>query len=192
MKLVYICSPYRGDKEKNTERVRQYCRMADIYSCLPIAPHLFFTTYLNDDSFMDRTSGMLMGLELLKYCSEVWIFCNELSEGMIQEIKKARELNIPLKFYNTEMEEINHDNYLIHTEIGPAYRKLIADTFGDFYAFDGCSCSTCRYRTEGSSTEGDGKEEGIKVRDVIDTGSTEGDGKPERRNFLRIRFGRRV
>ena len=186
MKLVYICSPYRGDKEKNTERAKRYCRMADIYSELPIAPHLFFTTYLNDDSFMDRTSGMLMGLELLKYCSEVWIFCNELSEGMIKEIKKARKLNIPLKFYNTEREEINHDNYLIHTEIGPAYRKLIADTFGDLFALDGCSCSTCRYRNAGSSTEDSGKEEGIKVSDVIDTGSAE----PVHRGFFGIRIRR--
>ena len=186
MKLVYICSPYRGDKEKNTERAKRYCRMADIYNMLPIAPHLYFTTFLNDDSFMDRTNGMLMGLELLKYCKEVWIFCNELSEGMIREIKEARELNIPLKFYNTEMEEINHDNYLIHPEIGPAYRKLIADTFGDLYALDGRSCSTCRYRTAGS-TEEPGKEEGIKVADITDSVGTE-DGKPERRGiFGRIR-----
>ena len=34
MKMVYICSPYRADKEKNTERVKQYCRMADVYGCL--------------------------------------------------------------------------------------------------------------------------------------------------------------
>ena len=121
--------------EKNTERVKKYCRMADIYGCLPIAPHLYFTTFLNDDSTVDRYDGMYMGLELLKYCKEVWIYCNELSEGMIKEIKRAKELNIPLKFYNTEMEEINHDNYLIHTEIGPAYRKLIADTFGDTFHF---------------------------------------------------------
>lgn len=186
MKLVYICSPYRGDKEKNTERAKRYCRMADIYSTLPIAPHLYFTTYLNDDSIMDRTSGMLMGLELLKYCSEVWIFCNELSEGMIREIKEARKLNIPLKFYNTEMEEINHDNYLIHTEIGPAYRKLIADSFGDLFTLDGCSCSTCGYRNAGSSTEEPGKEEGIKVRDVLDTE----DRKPERRGIFGIRIRR--
>ena len=149
MKMVYICSPYRADKEKNTELVKQYCRMADVYGCLPIAPHLYFTTFLNDDSIMDRSDGMYMGLQLLTYCEEVWIFCNELSEGMIKEIKRAQELSISLKFYNTEREEINHDNYLIHREIGPAYRKLIADTFGDLYAFDGCGrgdCSTCKYR----------------------------------------------
>jgi hypothetical protein len=184
MKMVYICSPYRADKEKNTERVRHYCRMADITGCLPIAPHLYFTTFLNDDSIMDRSDGMYMGLQLLTYCEEVWIFCNELSEGMIKEIKKAKELNIPLKFYNTEMEEINHDNYLIHTEIGPAYRKLIADSFGDLFTLDGCSCSTCRYRTAGSSTEEPGKEEGIKVSDIIDTGTE--DRQPERRGIFRL------
>ena len=189
MKMVFISSPYRGDKEKNTERVRQYCRMADVYGCLPIAPHLYFTTFLNDDSTMDRYEGMYMGLQLLTYCKEVWIFCNELSEGMIKEIKEARKLNIPLKFYNTEREEINHDNYLIHTEIGPAYRKLIADTFGDLYALDGRSCSTCRYRPEGSG-EGSGKEEDSKAADG--TGSTDSTGgedrKPERGGlFGRIR-----
>ena len=127
---------------------------------------------------------MYMGLQLLTYCKEVWIYCDELSEGMIKEIKKAKELNIPLKFYNTEMEEINHDNYLIHTEIGPAYRKLIADSFGDLFTLDGCSCSTCRYRTAGSSTEEPGKEEGIKVSDIIDTGTE--DRQPERRGIFRL------
>ena len=114
MKMVYICSPYKADRVKNTERAKQYCRMADVYGCLPIAPHLYFTTFLNDDSIMDRSDGMYMGLQLLTYCEEVWIFCNELSEGMIKEIKRAQELNISLKFYNTEREEISHDNYLIH------------------------------------------------------------------------------
>ena len=186
MKMVYICSPYKADRVKNTERAKQYCRMADVYGCLPIAPHLYFTTFLNDDSIMDRSDGMYMGLQLLTYCEEVWIFCNELSEGMIKEIKRAQELNISLKFYNTEREEISHDNYLIHPEIGPAYRKLIADTFGDLFALDGCSCSTCRYRNAGSSTEDSGKEEGIKVSDVIDTGSAE----PVHRGFFGIRIRR--
>ena len=187
MKMVYICSPYRADKEKNTERVKQYCRMADVYGCLPIAPHLYFTTFLNDDSIMDRSDGMYMALQLLTYCEEVWIFCNELSEGMIKEIKRAQELNISLKFYNTEREEITHDNYLIHPEIGPAYRKLIADTFGDLYALDGYgNCSTCRYRTEGSN--GFGKEEDIKVSDI--TGSTDSTGSEDRKPEHRGIFGR--
>ena len=189
MKMVYICSPYRGDKEQNTERVKQYCWMVDIYGCLPIAPHLYFTTFLNDDSIVDRSDGMYMGLQLLTYCEEVWIFCNELSEGMIKEIKRAQELNISLKFYNTEREEITHDNYLIHPEIGPACRKLIADTFGDLYAFDGCGrgdCSTCKYRRE-DGTEGTGKED-VKVTGDADTGSS----KPEGRTGLRGIFRRRA
>ena len=38
--LVYICSPYAGDVEKNTFRARAFSRFAVEKKYIPIAPHL--------------------------------------------------------------------------------------------------------------------------------------------------------
>lgn len=142
MELIYICSPYRGDPKRNLELVRKYCRRAQ-YDGIPIAPHLYFTQFL--DEKYDRWKGMWWGKELMKSCGEIRIYCNELSEGMIEEIEVAKKLGIKKKFYNVDMEELNNANYLIHTEIGPAYRRLIAESFGDRFYFESCEdCGKCR------------------------------------------------
>ena len=42
-KLVYICSPCRGDVEKNIEKAQRYCREAvELWDdVIPIAPHVY-------------------------------------------------------------------------------------------------------------------------------------------------------
>ena len=158
MHKVFICSPYKGDPKKNLENAIKYCRMADIYSKLPIAPHVYFTRVFPDDHWLARHTGIRWGKDLMQYCKEIWIFCNELTEGMIEEIEEAKKLGLKMKFYNTEMEEITNANYLIHTEIGPAYRRVIAESYGDrFYIEGGCAdCSTCGRNKKGSDDDSSG------------------------------------
>ena len=40
--IVYICSPYAGDVERNTAAARRYSRFAVDAGYIPIAPHLLF------------------------------------------------------------------------------------------------------------------------------------------------------
>ena len=40
--LVYICSPYRGDPERNAERARRYSRFAVDQGMIPLAPSTRF------------------------------------------------------------------------------------------------------------------------------------------------------
>lgn len=49
-RLVYICSPCRGDIEKNIEKAQRYCREAvELWDdVIPIAPHVYFTQFLDD------------------------------------------------------------------------------------------------------------------------------------------------
>ena len=49
-KLVYVCSPLRGDMEANIRSARQYCEYV-VKECgaIPIAPHIYFTQFLDDD-----------------------------------------------------------------------------------------------------------------------------------------------
>ena len=64
-KLVYICSPCRGDIEKNIEKAQYYCREAvELWDdVIPIAPHVYFTQFLDDTKPEERTAGMDMGLD---------------------------------------------------------------------------------------------------------------------------------
>ena len=48
--LVYICSPYSGDTEGNTEKARRYSRFAADAGTIPIAPHLLLPQFLSEET----------------------------------------------------------------------------------------------------------------------------------------------
>lgn len=99
-KFVYICSPCRGNYEKNLLEARNYCKV--IMQCypdvVPIAPHVYFTQFLNDNIPTERSLGMKAGLALLDMCDEIWVFgLDNPSEGMRAEIEYAHQNGIPLR-----------------------------------------------------------------------------------------------
>ena len=99
-KLVYICSPCRGDIEKNIEKAQRYCREAvELWDdVIPIAPHVYFTQFLDDTKQEERAAGMDMGLSLLAMCDELWVYGIENpSEGMRSEIEYAKQHQIPIR-----------------------------------------------------------------------------------------------
>ncbi|WP_242833133.1 DUF4406 domain-containing protein [Desulfosporosinus acidiphilus] len=76
-------------------------------NCLPIAPHVFYTSILEDTVEEQRRNGMAMGLELLSICQELlsicqelWAFGDKISAGMMSEIEAAEQLGIPVVFYS--------------------------------------------------------------------------------------------
>lgn len=98
MKKVYIYSPCRGDYEKNIQKAQNYCREAVHMGVIPIAPHVYLTQFLDDTVPEERTTGLNIGLELLKGCAEVWVYgIQNPSEGMAAEIKLAKEIGIPVR-----------------------------------------------------------------------------------------------
>ncbi len=129
MKKAYVCSPYRGDIKGNTEKAKKYSWRTMIEGFIPITPHLYFGSFLDDDSICDRSRGIEMGKALLKECSELRVYADEVTEGMIDEINLAKECKIPLKFFNADMEEIKYESLIINHRIGPGYRQIIEDTY---------------------------------------------------------------
>ena len=89
-KVVYICSPYSGDVDKNIKNAYAYCRNVIKNGCIPIAPHLFFPQFLNDDNPEERELALSMNKELILRCDEVWVFGDTVSKGMAEEIEFAR------------------------------------------------------------------------------------------------------
>ena len=88
--LVYICSPYAGDIEKNTYRARAFSRFAVEKRYIPIAPHLLCPQYIDEET--ERWLGLKMGIVFMGKCEEIWVFGDVVSEGMNAEIEKASVL----------------------------------------------------------------------------------------------------
>ena len=102
IKLVYVCSPLRGDIKRNISRANGYCRFVATQRVVPIAPHTIFTQYLDEEILEERQLGMQMGLELLKHCSELYVFGNRVSDGMLEEMEAAKRLGIPIQYYSDQ------------------------------------------------------------------------------------------
>ena len=62
----------------------------------PLAPHLYFTRFLKDDVAAERDTGMRFALSWLVQADELWVFGDRVSDGMAQEIAKAKELGKPV------------------------------------------------------------------------------------------------
>ena len=103
--LVYICSPYAGDVERNVNMARVYSRFAVRNACIPVAPHLLFPQFMDDTVPAERSIALFMGMVLLCKCEQVWVFGNTVSAGMATEIEKAQKKQIPIRSFTEEMEE---------------------------------------------------------------------------------------
>lgn len=133
-KFVYICSPCRGDYEQNLQFARVYCRtvMTLFPDVIPIAPHIYFTQFLDDEKPNERSLGMESGLALLDMCDEIWVFgLDNPSEGMKAEIDYAHRNGIPLRS-GSFIKEADTRPELTEDELGDALLALpsYSDDFG--------------------------------------------------------------
>lgn len=106
MKLVFICSPYAGDIERNTRKAQGYCRFAYIKGSIPFAPHLHNPQFLDEDIPEERKVGIELGIELLKRSDELWCFGNKLTDGMRAELRFAIKNDIPVRYFTDICEEV--------------------------------------------------------------------------------------
>ena len=109
MKLVFICSPYRGDVEANTSRARRYCLFAHTQGAAPIAPHLHNPQFLDENISEERQAGIEIGLEYLSRAEELWCFGNRLTEGMELELQAAQQLKLPIRYFTDRCKEVTQD-----------------------------------------------------------------------------------
>lgn len=107
--LVYICSPFAGDIDYNTSRTRGYCRFVISEGCIPLAPHLYFPQFLDEDDKESRELGLFFALALLARCDALWVFGGKVSFGMAQEIAKAESLGISVRYFNERCKEVARD-----------------------------------------------------------------------------------
>lgn len=106
--IVFICSPYADDPINNERRAIRYCRFAVQKGCIPIAPHIYFTRFLDERSSADRELGLFMGQVMLTKCVELWVFGERVTAGMAREIYKAECKGLPIRYFTEDMEEYRH------------------------------------------------------------------------------------
>ena len=111
MKWIYIASPYKGDIEKNISNAKKYALFVSKQTFVPVVPHLYLTQFLNDDIEEERNAGLALGLQMLKRCHEMWLFGDYISEGMRAEIEFAEKHSIPMRYFNTDCEEVTGYGY---------------------------------------------------------------------------------
>lgn len=104
--VVYICSPLAGDMAKNQENARTYCRFAVDAGYIPIAPHIYFPQFMNDNDRKERDLALFMDIVLLSKCAELWVFGERISSGMSIEIEKAKRKGQLIRYFTETCEEV--------------------------------------------------------------------------------------
>ena len=94
--FAYVCSPYGENPKLYARKAKAYCRKLYDLGYMPIAPHLLFPQFLNENIPTERSEGMEMAKELLRRSRVVVVCGKELSDGMIAEMTLARRLGITM------------------------------------------------------------------------------------------------
>lgn len=101
--LIYICSPYSGEVEMNTQKARQYSRFAVDMDAIPLAAHLLLPQFMSEST--ERDLALFMDMVFIGKCEEMWVFGKNISPGMAAEIAKARKRNMTIRYFTEECEE---------------------------------------------------------------------------------------
>jgi len=84
---VFVCSPLRGDLEKNIALAKRLCQKVVQKGHASFAPHAFYTQFLDDNIEEERNIGIHAGMAFLKVCDELWVYDKKgISSGMQLEI----------------------------------------------------------------------------------------------------------
>ncbi len=61
---------------------------------------------MNDNDPSEREQAMHFNYVMLGKCDELWVFGNIISKGMEREIGLAKKRKMPIKYWNSEYEEV--------------------------------------------------------------------------------------
>ena len=126
MKVVYICSPYRGSEEEiaeNVKNARIWCNKALMHGCAPLAPHLYMPPLLADEIPSERETALAVCRELVSRCDCVWVCGPKVTEGMQIEIEHARLMGKPIGHIDSGAEQLHAQDRLNDVILNDFYKK---------------------------------------------------------------------
>lgn len=106
--LTYICSPYSGDIHTNVALAREFCSFVISAGHIPLAPHLLFPQFMDDADPDERELAMAFNRVLLSKCDAAWVYTGRVSKGMRAEIEWARDLELPIHYFNADFQEVTY------------------------------------------------------------------------------------
>lgn len=125
MEKVFICSPMKGDVEKNLKLAKFAARVLINSGYIPIAPHLYFPQFLDDSDQYERIKGIKMGVELMKECDRMWIIGTTITNGMEYEINEAKKAKVPAILYDEKLRQIDPATILLDDRLDADYRRIV-------------------------------------------------------------------
>lgn len=98
VKIVFVAHPISGDIKGNIKKVLAICEEIHSDEIIPVVPYLVSLQYLNDEVVEDRELGISANLVCFHrgFIDELWLFGDKISSGMVEEIRLALELGIPI------------------------------------------------------------------------------------------------
>ena len=99
LKKVYICAPLTDQSEKDLIQAKRYAGYALKCGTAPVVPH-FYAECLPGSRKQLRELIRATALSLIWVCDEVWVFGDQLTDGMSAEIRHAKALNINIRTFS--------------------------------------------------------------------------------------------
>lgn len=120
-KVVYVCSALSGDIDNNISKAIDYCKYTFLNGFTPYAPHIMFTSFLDDRKAVERDAGMEMADVMLRKADELWVFSENgrISTGMHREIDLAKKLGMPINHFNIEETDVGKTMIRLTTRLDP-------------------------------------------------------------------------
>ncbi len=97
--VVYISLPSSADAHR-------YCRFAVERGYIPMAPSLCFPLFMHENDPDEQKLTLFMSMVLLTKCAELWMFGDEVSPCMKQELHKARFRGMPIRRFTNDCTEV--------------------------------------------------------------------------------------
>lgn len=76
---------------------------------IPIAPHLLYPQFMDEDDPAQRELGIFFGMVLMGKCQEVWVFGSRITRGMAVELAKAKERGQKIRYFNDRCVEVERE-----------------------------------------------------------------------------------
>lgn len=101
-KQVYICHYYGKDPETSFKEVARICKeiVENEPNVLPMGPQIYFNHFISENGY--REYIMDMCLNMVVRCDELWVYGDEISSGMAEEISLALYKEIPVVYREIE------------------------------------------------------------------------------------------
>ena len=106
MKRIYLITPFDGRNKNGKKEIKNYCNSLIRSGMLPISPYLYCGKYLDLSTLDDRELMDDLEIEMMLDSDEAWVIGCDTTKSMECQVMNAISLDLPVRFFNTQLQEI--------------------------------------------------------------------------------------